>query len=400
MPKLTKRFIDAIKATGEDAFYWDDELPCFGLRVLPSGYKSFHIQYRNEAGRTRRASIGQYGRLAPDEARTMARQMLADVSRGQDVVQLKADRRKGLTVAELGKRYMAEHAEAKKKPASISRDKQLLKRFIVPAFGKTRIKDVTREDVARFHHDMRKTPIQANRTLALLSKMFNLAERWGLRTDGSNPCRHVERYQEKKRERFLSGDELARLGNALAEAEATEMPSAILALRLILFTGCRVSEILTLQWSYVDFERNVLNLPESKTGRKLVPLPRPALNLLESAPRLHANPYVCPGIRPGGHLVGLHRIWNRIRTKAGLEDLRHHDLRHSYASVAAAANMGLPIIGKLLGHSQPATTARYAHLAIDPLIAASEEIATRIDEAMKKKPKQAKVIALNSQNRK
>lgn len=253
---------------------------------------------------------------------------------------------------------------------------------------------VTRADIAKLHHDSRKTPVQANRVLALCSKMFNLAEAWGLRQDGSNPCRHVQRYKEKKRERFLSGDELARVGSSLTKAEETELPSAILAIRLLMFTGCRLSEILTLEWAMVDLEGGVLNLVDSKTGSKLVALPGPAIDLLLEAPRFQGNPYVIFGKKEGAHLVGLFHIWERIRADAGLEDVRLHDLRHSFASVAAAANMGLPLIGKLLGHTQAATTARYAHLSMDPLKAASEEIARRIDEAMKREPKRSKVIEL------
>lgn len=212
----------------------------------------------------------------------------------------------------------------------------------------------------------------------------------------SNPCRFVEKYKEQKRERYLSGEELARLGQVLGEAEQDEMPSAILAIRLLMFTGCRLSEILTLKWEQVDFEKGVILLPDTKNGYRMVPMPGVAIDLLINAPRV--NNYVCFGDKENGHLIGLPKIWRRIRAKASLEDVRLHDLRHSFASVAAAANMGLPIIGKLLGHSQAQTTQRYAHLALDPLKAASEEIARRIDEAMKMKPKQGKVINIMKKN--
>lgn len=231
---------------------------------------------------------------------------------------------------------------------------------------------------------MRTTPGAANRTLALLSKMFNLAEKWGLRPDGSNPCRHVERYRERKLERFLSNAELARLGAVLNEAERTrtESPSAIAAVRLLLFTGCRLSEILTLCWQHVDLEQGVLRLPESKTGAKVVYLPPAALEVLQGIDRVEGNSYVVVGAKPGAHLVNLTKPWHRIRAKAGLDDVRIHDLRHSFASMAAAGGLSLPIIGALLGHTQAATTQRYAHLAANPLKQASELTGKRIADAL------------------
>lgn len=395
MPKLTKRYIDSIKpAENKDVVVWDDDLPGFGIRTKPSGWKSFIIQYRNAQGRSRRVTIGVYGRMTPSDARKQAREALVEVDKGQDPAENKKGLREALSVSELAHRYIVEHAEPKKKPLSVTQDRRLLEKIILPVLGHHQINAVTRPDIAKLHHDQRDTPFQANRVIALCSKMFNLAEKWGLRPDGTNPCRHVERYKEPKRERFLSGDELSRLGEALSEAEVAETPSAITALRLLLFTGCRLSEILALRWSEVDLDRGLLNIPDSKTGSKLVPLPGPALDVLLEAPRISGNPFVCPGAKAGSHLVGLQKIWNRIRTRADLEDVRHHDLRHSFASVAAAANMGLPIIGKLLGHTQAATTARYAHLSMDPLKAASEKIAGRIDKAMKKKPARAKIIEL------
>ena len=238
---------------------------------------------------------------------------------------------------------------------------------------------------------MRATPGAANRTLALLSKMFNLAEKWGLRPDGSNPCRHIEKYPERRIDRFLSNAELADLGKVLAEDEygRTELPSSIAAIRLLLFTGCRLSEILTLRWEHVDFENQYLRLPESKTGPKLVYLSPPALDLLSDLKREDDNPFVILGRKPGTHQVNLRKPWGRIRKKAGLEDVRIHDLRHSFASMAVAGGLSLPVIGALLGHSQPATTARYAHLADDPLRQAANIAGGRIAAAMKggKQPK-------------
>lgn len=394
MSKLTKRLIDSLRAEGGDLVLWDDELPGFGLRVKPSGAKSFCVQYRTQ-GRSRRVTIGHYGRLTVDEGRKLARQMLAEVDKGQDPAALKAEGRQAPTVRDLAERYLAQHASTKKKPRSASQDTRLLERFILPVLGRQKVKNVDRADVTKLHHSLRDTPYQANRVMALLSKMFNLAERWGLRPDASNPCRHVEKYKEAKRERFLSPEELARLGAALAELEqeGLELSSTITAVRLLILTGCRREEILGLQWEHVDLERACLRLPDSKTGAKTVYLNQPAMEALAQTPRLEGNPFVCPGLKPGEHLVGLPKAWGRIQKRAGLEGVRLHDLRHSFASVGAAAGLGLPIIGALLGHTQAATTQRYAHLGADPIRAANEEVGRRLAEALSR-PVEHKVVPL------
>ena len=231
---------------------------------------------------------------------------------------------------------------------------------------------------------MRDKPYQANRVLALLSKFFNWCEKHGYRPDSSNPCRHIEKFKEQRRERFLSPLELARLGEALTEAETndTTSPYVIAALRLLVLTGARLSEILTLKWSYVDYENNLLRLPDSKTGAKVIYVNAPALQILSDLPRLEGNPFVICGKREGARLINPQKPWRRIRKAAGLDDVRIHDLRHSFASVAAGSGQSLPVIGALLGHTQPQTTARYAHLAADPLRAASDAIGGRISDAM------------------
>ena len=381
--KITKRIVDSKGPQAADLFIWDTELTNFGLKITPKGKRIYLVQYWHE-GRRRRYTIGEHGPLTPEQARSEAARILGQVAAGEDPAATKANYRAAPSVAELATRYLEEHAEPKKKAASIFRDRQLLKRFVLPALGHYKTASVTRADVSRLHHDLRETPIQANRVLALLSKMFNLAERWGLRPNSSNPCRHVEKFKEHKRERFLGVEELARLGTALeyVEREQSELPSVITAIRLLLFSGCRLSEILTLKWEYLDFEKHCMRLPDSKTGAKVVPLGVPALQLLMDAPRQDLNPYVCPGLRANSHLVGIARPWARIQARAGLSGVRLHDLRHSFASVGAAAGMGLPIIGKLLGHTQSATTQRYAHLHQDPLLEAANEISSRIAEAM------------------
>jgi integrase len=210
--------------------------------------------------------------------------------------------------------------------------------------------------------------------------MFNLAERWGVRSDNTNPVRHVGKYAESKKERYLTADEFLRLAKALSEAEGqgTENPFVIAAIRLLILTGARLGEVLSLRWSDVNFEHGILLLGDSKTGRKTIFLSKPAMDLLNELPRVSANPYVIVGARSRQHLKNLQKPWGRMRRAAKLSDVRIHDLRHSFASIAAASGMSLPVIGKLLGHTKSATTERYSHLAADPLKAANEAIGQQL----------------------
>lgn len=387
MPKLTKRVVDGLEPPDQrDDILWDSQLPGFGLRIKPSGRRTYILQYRNPQGRSRRFTIGLHGPFTPDQARQEAKLLLADVARGLDPAESRKQDRDTLSLADLADRYMTEHAEPKKKPKSVKEDRRLWDQYVLPALGKRNVKDITRADVAKLHSSVgKKTPTTANRVLALLSKAFNLAEVWGIRPDGSNPCRHVKRFKERRVERFLSSEELARLGAVLTETERdqTEMPSVVLAIRLLALTGCRLGEILSLRWEHVDLRRGLLLLPDSKTGKKTVPLGAAAIEILTEAPRESENPYVVIGRRPGRPLVNLQLPWRRIREKAGLSDVRLHDLRHSFASVGASGGMGLPIIGALLGHSEPQTTQRYAHLSASPLKEAADRISSEIASGLR-----------------
>ena len=329
--------------------------------------------------------IGQFGAITPEKARKIAGDRASEVRHGGDPGAERSEAAKAPTIAQLADRYMAEHARPKKKPRSATSDESNLRNHVLPALGPKKVAAVTRADVARFHHSMRDTPGAANRVLALLSKMFTLAEKWGLCPDGTNPCRHVERYPERKLERFLSEAELARLAEVIAEAERTrtELPSALAAIRLLLFTGARLSEILSLRWEHVDMEGQCLRLPDSKSGAKTIYLPPAGLEVLDGLGQSDDNPYVIAGAKHGSHLVNLRKPWGRIRARAGLDDVRLHDLRHSFASMAVAGGLSLPVIGALLGHTQPTTTQRYAHLADDPLKQAANIAGGRIAAAMK-----------------
>ncbi len=384
MPKITKRLVEAAEVRDKDYIICDDDLAGFAVRVLPSGRRSYIAQYRI-GNRYRRMSLGAHGVLTPEKARRKAFKVLAAVKDGEDPAGERSQARKACTVKELAERFDEEHITVRLKPGTAREYRRNLRRFILPALGRLKVADVTRADISKFHHDLRHIPYQANRNLEVISKMFVLAEMWGMRPDGSNPRLHIRKYPENKRERYLSKEELAGLGEALrqCEQEGIESQSAINALRLLIFTGCRLSEIMTLEWDHVDFDGGALHLPDSKTGAKTVHIGAPALEVLSEIERLPDNPWVITGKNPGAHLTDLQPPWRRIRKRAGIEDVRIHDLRHTFASTAVAAGQGLPMIGKLLGHTQVQTTARYAHLAADPVKVAANDIANIIAKSMR-----------------
>lgn len=383
MPKLTKRIVDAAEIRATEYFIWDDDIPGFGLRVLPSKRKSYIVQYR--AGRrSRRMSLGLSTVLTCEQARTRAIAIIAAAKNGEDPAAKRDADRQAITVKELAERFDKEHIAVRVKESTAKGYRRMLERVIVPALGRHRVTEVTRADIAKIHHDLRHIPYDANRCLEIISKMFSLAEMWGLRPEGTNPRKHIKKYPEEKRERFLSAAELRRVGEVLREMEdeGVELPSAIAAVRLLILTGCRLGEIMTLKWEYVDFAGKALRLPDSKTGAKVVHLGQPAVEVLQKIERVEKNPWVIVGTKPGACLSDLQPFWQRVRARAGLKDVRIHDLRHTFASTAVAAGQGLPMIGKLLGHTQVQTTARYAHLAADPVRTAADSISKRLAEAM------------------
>ena len=384
--RITKRAVDALTtgANTVETVLWDTELKGFGCRVQGGGAKSYILHYRVGTGRgapLRKYTIGRHGSpWTPEAARGEAKELLGRIEGGADPAAAKRGQKEAPTIADLAERFLAEHAEAKRKGSTAAEYRRLLDKIILPALGKRKVADVTRADVSKLHHANRAAPYQANRVLAVLSKMFNLAERWGLRPDGSNPCRHVEKFAERERERMLSAVELARLGDALAAYDGS--PYAAAAVKLLVFTGARLGEVLGLKWEWVDFERGEARLPDSKSGAKTLHLPPPALAVLAALPRFEGNPHVIAGAKAGAALVNLEKPWRAIRETAGLDNVRLHDLRHAFASVAASSGMGLPIIGKMLGHTQAATTNRYAHLASDPVKAAAATVAGKIADQM------------------
>ncbi|MGM0574641.1 MAG: tyrosine-type recombinase/integrase [Myxococcota bacterium] len=404
--KLTKRIVEGAKRpTGEkgdrERWIWDTEVKGLGVKLNPSGRRSYVVKYRPQGERrTRKVTIGAHGQpWTVYQAREEARRLLGAVAAGEDPAQAKREAREALTVAELCELWLAEGCTTKK-ASTIAEDRRRIECHVLPLLGSRKVDSVTRGDVERFLRDVangktaRKRSAKkrgrsktrggkgvATRTVGMLGSIFTFAVARGLRPD--NPARGVKRFPDQKRERFLSEVERARLGEALSEAEAEGVnPSAINAIRLLALTGCRRSEVLGLRWEWVDFDFGCLRLPDSKTRAKVVPLGAPAAKLLGRLPRVEGNPHVFPGAEPGEPFKGLQKVWRRIRERAGLEDVRLHDLRHTFASVGAEGGSSLVIIGAILGHRHAATTSRYAHLSDDPVKAQADRIAARIASTM------------------
>jgi integrase len=382
MPKLNKRTIDALTAKEKFYIVFDSEIPGFGVRVHTTGSKSYIVQYRH-GGRTRRHTIARHGAVTPEEARKLARLHIGNIAMGDNPSQRAQDYRDVPTVAMVCERFIEEHVEQRLKPTTQREYKRAIDLFINPTFKTHKITDIERKDVSELHFSLKDKPYQANRVLQVLSKMFNLSEIWGLRPDGSNPCRHVPKYPERKRERFLNSVELLRLSTTLekAEADGTESAYVVAAFKLLILTGCRLTEIQTLKWSYISDTH--INLPDSKTGARKIPLPPAAKHVLTYLPRVGTNDYVIVGKVPGQHVTDMQKPWRRIRKQAMLEDVRIHDLRHTYASNAVMQGLSIPMVGKLLGHTQIQTTMRYAHFADDPVLEAAEAVSNGLSTQMK-----------------
>lgn len=409
--KITKRSVDGLAPGERPMIAFDSDLAGFGVRVMPSGAMSYVVEYRPHGGgrsvAKRRVTLGKVGALTPDQARKAAGDMLAKIRLGADPAAEKADRRKALTVANLIDAFIAEHVQGKLKLKTGDAYAAGLAR-LREAHGSLKVEALTRAQLAALHSKMRETPYAANRALASWAKMFSWAENRGLAPEGYNPARKIERYREEARERFLTFEEIFRLGEALKLAETEGLPwdanedgikakhlakpenrrsqldpFAVAALRLLILTGARLREILDAQWSQVDLQRGILFLTDSKTGRKPLYLNAAAQEVIASLPRLDGNPYIIAGAKNGAPRADLKKPWASICRAAGLQGVRLHDLRHSYASVGAGASFGLPIIGKLLGHAQAATTQRYAHLDNDPLRRAADTIGAEISAALR-----------------
>lgn len=421
--KITKRAVDSLAASGSaEAVLWDAEVKGFGIRARESGGKSYILHYRLGTGRgasLRKLTIGKHGSpWTAETARAEAKRLLAEVAAGRDPALARQADRRALTFDELIDLYLAEGV-GQKKSSTLKADRGRIEHHLRPLLSKLRADRIMRADVERMRNavtagktaqqieDGKKRPSGSMATggkgvaaqcVTLVSAIFAFAIERGLCAD--NPARGVKKAPVRKVERFLSEAEITRLAEALdAEVERTGNPYPSAAIKLLLLTGCRRGEIVNLHWEHVDFDRESLRLPDSKTGAKVVYLNAPARALLQELPRMAGNPRVIPGVKAESASAAIDNVWPTVREAAGLADVRLHDLRHSFASVAAAGGLSLPIIGALLGHKYATTTARYAHLSADPLRAANDAVGARIAAAMNRKSEaaaSAEVVALSS----
>ena len=377
---ISMRMVEALKVE-KDTVFWDRELTGFGVRVYPGGGKVYVAQARGPDG-PKRVTVDRHKVITADQARQRAALIIARVKAGETPVAepLAVKRTDGPTVGELAARYLEEHVAVRCKPKTAKTAKTVVNRHIVPALGKLPLAAVGREEVTELHYRLSGTPSMANMVVATLSHIFTMAEGWGVVLESGNLCRFVVKYRERKRDRFLTDGEFTRLGQVLDETETRGGASAstAAAIRLLMLTGCRKNEILTLRWEDVALDANELKLPDAKTGGRVVSLSPSAVRLLAGLPRVPGNPWVIPGQKPGTHMRDVDDAWQAIRARDGLVDVRIHDLRHSFSSRALALGESLPMIGKLLGHSQIETTARYAHLARDSV----QESAVRIADSI------------------
>lgn len=405
--RLTQRVVVAIAPEPQRFIVWDAGLKGFGLRVEPSGVRTFLVRYRVGGGRrgTRRQfKIGRYGgALTPDQARAKAEEILARVELGLDPQAERSKAREALTVAELCDLYFSVGV-ATKKASTIALDRIRVAGHIKPAIGSRKITELSKGDVERMMADVAAGKVRAvvpsdhvgprpagsmarggkaaaTKSVKLLRVMFKFA--LGRKLCAEDPCAGVKTFADGRRERFLSPAELGRLGDALTAAEAEgAKPGHVAIIRLLALTGARKNEVARLRWSEVDAGRGILQLEDSKTGRKAIRLGAAALELINKLPRA-ASPYVFPDPRdPQLPIRNLDWAWVGFRKSAGLDDVRIHDLRHSFASIGLAGGQALPLIGRLLGHAHHGSTARYAHLADDPVRAAADKISASISAAM------------------
>ena len=373
--KLNKSEVDRLEI-GETPFtVWDTEVKGFGVRVWTSGSKVYVFKYQ-QRGKQHWITLGPTNQLPFARAKKKATELRLEILDGQNPGQEIQERREALTVSALCDRFLAEHVDVKTKPSTRKEYRRVVEHDIRPVLGSLKAEDVKPMDVHDLHHKLAGSPIQANRTMAVLSKMFTLSELWGIRPPHSNPCFLIQKMPESRRERFLSEKELKAIGTAISALEETlAIPLfAGSAIRMLILTGARLGEITGLRWEMVDTENGFLHLPDSKTGKKVIFLNPPAIELLNDLPRLQTNPYVFPGEIGNGPITNLVYSWNRVKKKSGISGVRIHDLRHTFASMAARSGLSLQIVGALLGHAHPSTTKRYTHFASKPLQDGSHQV--------------------------
>lgn len=383
MPNLTKRFVESITPDPDKlSQYWDESLKGFGVIVLPSGRRTYCIQYRNQNRVLKRLKIGVHGQLTTEEARALARKHLASVAHGEDPSTQNQDTKKLPLIKDLAQDYLERHASKKR---SYKEDKRMIEKIILPALGDQQVQKVSRRDIESLHLQLEKTSVQGNRVLALLSKMFTLALKWGWCSE--HPVKGIQRYHEEKRDIWLRDQELNRFWEAV-ERYPTRPPA--LALKILIYTGARKNELLKATWDQFELEKGVWTKPpRSMKDKKLhhLPLSEQTVAVLKALKTMNTknSSYLFPGPKGDKPLEDIKRFWNKIRKEADIEEVHIHDLRHTYASHLVSSGLSLSIVGKLLGHTQASTTQRYAHLADEPLREATALFGAKMDELMAKK---------------
>lgn len=404
--RLTKSLVDAFQSDGERYTVWDVDQKGFGVRIGPNA-KTYLVRYRVGGGRTgtlKQLTIGRHGTLTPDEARKIAKAKLAEVAAGGDPQSAREKKRQEMTVAELCDDYLL-RGIATKKASTLAIDKGRIERHIKPLLGRIKVNAVTRSTIEAFRDDIAdgKTAVApkpkgerkrtdgpvaggkgtSTRTVGLLGGIFSYAVARGIMD--TNPVRGVTRFADNSSTRFLSVEEYGRLGEALNTCTSDGYNEQALAIiRLLVLTGARKGEIEKLRWSEVDLSAGWLRLGDSKTGAKAVPVGSAVIDILSARKGSSAREgWVFPAETGEGYFVGTPRIWNIVRKRAGLPDVRLHDARHSHASLAAADGQSLQVIGAILGHKDVKTTSRYAHLADSPLRRAADRVSELADAAMR-----------------
>jgi len=384
--RLTDRTVRGlpVPAAGNRIFY-DDAVTGFGCRVTAAGARAFVLNYRRRSdGLERRFTVGSFPEWSVAGAREEAKALRRAIDAGEDPVGDHREERQAPTINDLCDRY--ENEQLLKRRTSTQLDyKSMLSVHIRPALGRRKVATLAYSDVDALHREITKSsgPYRANRVIALVSKLCSLAVQWHWRND--NPCKGIERNDEAKRKRYLAGAELERLSTALAEHDDQDAADIF---RLLLLTGARRGEVLPVRWADIDLETGVWTKPGATTKQRtdhIVPLNAPARQLLAGRAG-NDSEYVFPG-RHGGHRIEIKANWQRVCRAAKITDLRIHDLRHSYASILASSGVGLHAIGALLGHTQPQTTHRYAHLFDDHLRQATERVGEVVMPVSKPKAK-------------
>lgn len=383
--KFTKRFIESLVPLKEQELYeWDTEIKGLGIRVFSSGRRTYFVQYRNQANRTRRQKIGIHGVITTDQARDEAKKILGNVCSGDDPSAKRKDVKKALLFSELAQEYLELYAKSSKKESSYKEDKRIITTLLLKRFGNHLISSLTTRDIQQLHSEFREKIYKANRTKALLRRMFNLAIKWGLVTH--NPATEVKDYKEQKRRRWLNDEEMQRLWEALDSYSNQNRANLY---RILLLTGARKNEILKATWDQFDLKKGVWTKPSHNTKQSRMehlPLSSQALQLIKTIKEVNEDDlYLFPGKIPNQPIKEVKKAWATICKRAELKDFRIHDLRHTYASYLVSKGLSLSIVGKLLGHTQASTTQRYAHLADEPLRQATEIFGQKIQEIASKK---------------